>query len=143
MLLTRVCRSTLVPQTRHLFKLPSVTKPQLTKIQNVRLFSNEGRSTFTRSAKRRAPSVTESAMAPAGETAFNIGKGAVAGAAFVGVGALCFYGLGLSSSTGAIDKAGYVILQLILKSFVLGFFFFLTKNFYVLLDYGPNTLKTV
>jgi len=40
-------------------------------------------------------------------TAFNIGKGAVAGGAVIGLGALCYYGLGLSSQTGAIDHARY------------------------------------
>lgn len=49
--------------------------------------------------------MAEQAMSPASETAFNIGKGAVAGGAVIGLGALCFYGLGLSSSTGAIDHA--------------------------------------
>lgn len=38
-------------------------------------------------------------------TAFNIGKGVVAGGAAIGIGALCFYGLGLSNSTGAIERA--------------------------------------
>lgn len=37
--------------------------------------------------------------------AFNIGKGAVAGGAAFGIGALCFYGLGLSNKPGAIDQA--------------------------------------
>lgn len=37
--------------------------------------------------------------------AFNIGRGAVAGGAALGIGALCFYGLGLSSGTGAVDHA--------------------------------------
>jgi len=41
--------------------------------------------------------------------AYNIGKGAVAGGAALGLGALCYYGLGLSSRTGAIDHARYMI----------------------------------
>lgn len=40
-------------------------------------------------------------------SAFDIGKGAVAGGAVIGLGALCYYGLGLSSQTGAIDHARY------------------------------------
>jgi len=44
-------------------------------------------------------------MAPAGDTAFTLGRGLVAGASVVGIGALCFYGLGLSSEVGAIDRA--------------------------------------
>lgn len=42
-------------------------------------------------------------------TAFNIGKGAIAGGAVIGLGCLCYYGLGLSSQTGVIDQARYVI----------------------------------
>lgn len=37
--------------------------------------------------------------------AFAVGKAAVAGGALVGMGALCFYGLGLSSKPGAIDQS--------------------------------------
>lgn len=37
--------------------------------------------------------------------AYGIGKGAVAGASVLGVGTLCFYGLGLSSKTGAIEQS--------------------------------------
>lgn len=105
MMLARVCRGTLVPQTQTLFKLPSVSKPQLSKIQVVRLYASDGRSTFTRAARRRT-TITEQAAAPAGETAFKLGQGALAGGAAIGIGALCFYGLGLSSEAGAIDKMG-------------------------------------
>ena len=38
-------------------------------------------------------------------TAFKIGRGFVAGGAAVGIGALCFYGLGLSNSPGALERA--------------------------------------
>ena len=34
-----------------------------------------------------------------------MGQGLVAGGAAVGIGALCFYGLGLANEPGAIDKA--------------------------------------
>lgn len=44
-------------------------------------------------------------MAPAGNKAFAIGNGIAAGAAATGIGALCFYGLGLSKEAGAIDRA--------------------------------------
>lgn len=37
--------------------------------------------------------------------AFNIGKGALAGGAVVGLGALCYYGLGLSNEAGALEKS--------------------------------------
>lgn len=37
--------------------------------------------------------------------AFNVGKAAIAGGAAFGLGALCFYGLGLANEPGAIDNA--------------------------------------
>lgn len=37
--------------------------------------------------------------------AFNVGKAAIAGGAVIGLGGLCYYGLGLSSQTGTIDRA--------------------------------------
>jgi hypothetical protein len=37
--------------------------------------------------------------------AFSVGKGVVLGASGLGLGALCFYGLGLSSVPGAIDRS--------------------------------------
>jgi hypothetical protein len=38
-------------------------------------------------------------------SAFTMGKGLLAGASAVGLGALCYYGLGLSNQVGAIDRA--------------------------------------
>ncbi|XP_012275184.1 growth hormone-inducible transmembrane protein-like [Orussus abietinus] len=101
MLLARVCRASLAPQVAGYLKAP-VSKPFVPKFQTVRLLASDGRSTFTRTARKRT-SIVEGAMAPAGETAFNIGKGVIAGGAALGLGALCYYGLGLSSQTGTID----------------------------------------
>jgi len=44
-------------------------------------------------------------MAPSQGTAISLGQGALAGGAVVGLGALAFYGLGMSSDMGAVDKA--------------------------------------
>ena len=38
-----------------------------------------------------------------------VGRAILGGGALFGVGSLCFYGLGLSGETGAIDRAGYVV----------------------------------
>ena len=38
-------------------------------------------------------------------SAENTGKAVLAGGCLAGIGALCFYGLGLSNELGAIDKA--------------------------------------
>ena len=37
--------------------------------------------------------------------AFGVGQGFAAGAALLGIGGLCYYGLGLSAEAGAVDKA--------------------------------------
>ncbi len=95
--------------------------------------SNQTRSSFTRRAAK-SRSLKEIVMSPAGEggmscfiiennnivipfcssngyfvfmdiTAFSVGKGVVLGASGLGLGALCFYGLGLSSVPGAIDRS--------------------------------------
>lgn len=103
MMLARVCRAGTLPNLSVILKTPVSSKALIPRIQSSRLFASDGRNAYTRSARRSA-TIKEQVMAPAGETAFNIGKGAVAGGAVVGLGALCYYGLGLSSSSGAIDK---------------------------------------
>ena len=40
--------------------------------------------------------------------AFGLGQGAVAGGAVLGIGALCYYGLGLSKKQSAFDQSVYV-----------------------------------
>lgn len=37
-------------------------------------------------------------------SAYNIGRGALAGGSVLGMGALCYYGLGLSNEPGALEK---------------------------------------
>ncbi|KAH0623445.1 hypothetical protein JD844_006203 [Phrynosoma platyrhinos] len=52
--------------------------------------------------------IKEAAFEPAMETAFKVdrmGRMIVAGGAAVGLGALCYYGLGMSNEIGAIEKA--------------------------------------
>jgi len=44
-------------------------------------------------------------MAPEQGTAINMGQGALAGAAALGIGALAFYGAGMSGEMGAVDKS--------------------------------------
>ncbi|XP_018368126.1 PREDICTED: uncharacterized protein LOC108764387 isoform X2 [Trachymyrmex cornetzi] len=104
MLVAKICRAGVSPGLASLVRTPVVPTPQFSKGQIARLFVNDGRSSYTRTARRRA-TVVEQATAPAGETAFNVGKAAVAGGALMGLGGLCYYGLGLSSQTGAIDHA--------------------------------------
>lgn len=103
-MLARVCRATISSQVTSLLKAPVV--PRINKFQPKRLYSSNGGSTYARSA-RAARAEAESLSRPAGETAFNVGKGFAAGGAAIGLGALCYYGAGLSSATGAIDHAAF------------------------------------
>uniref|UniRef100_U5EQS8 Putative growth hormone-induced protein n=1 Tax=Corethrella appendiculata TaxID=1370023 RepID=U5EQS8_9DIPT len=79
-------------------------------IQNVpkrqqvfRQFTRDNRETFTRTRERMT--IKERAMAPPGPNAYSIGKGALAGGSALGIGALCFYGLGLGSGTNTLQNS--------------------------------------
>jgi len=69
--------------------------------------SRSGASTAGRgqSHAARRKGLRETVMAPAGGTAMSMGQGALAGASALGLGALAFYGLGLSNEMGTVDKA--------------------------------------
>lgn len=68
MLAARICRAGVSPGLTSFVRRPVVsTTPQLSKGQIARLFVNDGRSSYTRTARRRA-TAAERAMAPAGET---------------------------------------------------------------------------
>lgn len=53
----------------------------------------------------KQPTFKERLMAPATDSAFNAGKFALAGGAALGIGALCFYGLGMSGQASLADHA--------------------------------------
>ena len=57
----------------------------------------------THAARRKG--LKEVLMAPASGTAFSMGQGALAGASVLGLGALAYYGLGLSNEVGSVDRA--------------------------------------
>jgi len=80
-----------------------LSRPQLTLQTTVRQLAQDTRTGFSRHAARRK-TLKETAMSPTSGGAFNIGQGAVAGAAVVGMGALAFYGLGMSGEAGAVDR---------------------------------------
>lgn len=75
----------------------------LLRNNGVRKFMDNPRDRLSHVARRRT--LREQALSPAGDTAFSVGKGAVAGASVLGIGALCYYGLGLSSQAGVAEKA--------------------------------------
>jgi len=68
--------------------------------------SGDARAGLGRFARRRQATLKEQAMAPSqGNTAINMGQGAVAGAAVLGLGALAYYGAGMSGEMGAVEKS--------------------------------------
>ncbi|XP_023224034.1 growth hormone-inducible transmembrane protein-like isoform X3 [Centruroides sculpturatus] len=90
--------------------LKSVGKPLLSKVSpfviRTQCLADSSRSAFRRAGigvRRRT--MKETLLQPAGDTAFDLGKGVVAGASVFGLGALCYYGLGLSNQPGAIDQS--------------------------------------
>lgn len=96
MLASRLCRAPVLQKSNFALK----------QIQNnnvYRTFANEGRETIAKAARKRA-TLKEKIMAPAGDTAFNVGKGALAGGSLLGVGALCYYGLGLGKEASLMDR---------------------------------------
>jgi hypothetical protein len=70
----------------------------------VRSFAQDVKTGFSRQTTRRR-TLKETLTAPTKGMPFSIGQGAVAGGAVVGLGALAFYGLGLSNEAGAIDRS--------------------------------------
>ncbi|KAI4478923.1 hypothetical protein M0804_011385 [Polistes exclamans] len=106
MMLAKVCRVGISPTIVNLIKTPITSKPILNKIQPLRFFANDGRTAFTRSA-RKEKTFAERLSQPATETPMMVGKAVLAGASAFGLGALCYYGLGLDSRPGAIDKVHY------------------------------------
>ncbi|KAH8369363.1 hypothetical protein KR009_009188 [Drosophila setifemur] len=53
----------------------------------------------------KGPSLKDRMMGPPSENAYGMGKGAVAGAALMGLVGLCYYGLGLSKEQSAYDRS--------------------------------------
>lgn len=63
---------------------------------------------FTNSRYDRISHVARRTRKADPETAFTIGRAAVSGAGAFGLAALCYYGLGLSSRNGIVEKSMYV-----------------------------------
>ncbi|XP_060649072.1 growth hormone-inducible transmembrane protein [Drosophila nasuta] len=55
--------------------------------------------------RTRGPTLKEKLMGPPSENAYSMGKGAAAGAALMGLVALCYYGLGLSDQPSLYDRS--------------------------------------
>ncbi|XP_054716264.1 growth hormone-inducible transmembrane protein-like [Uloborus diversus] len=71
-----------------------------------KLLASNARGAFRRAnIAVRKPTLKERLFAPEQGTAFNLGKSFLLGASALGIGSLCYYGIGLSSEPGAIDKS--------------------------------------
>ncbi|KAK7112216.1 growth hormone-inducible transmembrane protein-like [Littorina saxatilis] len=108
MMLAQAARCSTLPLTAFVTTLGRTSVPALLPKQpclatRLQTYASESRHALRRATKTRT--WKDTIMAPAGDTAFNLGKGLVAGASLVGIGALCFYGLGLSNEVGAIDRS--------------------------------------
>ncbi|XP_062859577.1 growth hormone-inducible transmembrane protein [Trichomycterus rosablanca] len=93
-------RSALTPRVSALKPAQPLIKPHQT-------YSTKARFGFRRSKTAR-DQLQEAAFQPATDTAFKVdqmGRILLAGGAAVGLGALCYYGLGMSNEMGAIEKA--------------------------------------
>ncbi|XP_062138287.1 lanC-like protein 3 homolog isoform X1 [Drosophila sulfurigaster albostrigata] len=78
-------------------------KPSLNSVRNYA--RQTVRSTRAPVEQARAPTLKEKLMAPPSANAYSMGKGAAAGAAVVGLGALCYYGVGMGKHTSIADNA--------------------------------------
>jgi len=101
-----ITRSTIAVCTGRtiLGKTAFLVKPNVVSQVSVRQAANSSRTSFVRRATRNR-SLKEIVMAPAGEGAFTTGKAIALGASGLGLGALCFYGLGLSSEPGTVERS--------------------------------------
>lgn len=114
MFAVRVCLQSLPIQCFRPLLVP-VTPPVRNSTVKTIQWLQQPRQGYASKAKfglRRAKSVheemKEAAFKPAMETAAkidNMGRWIIAGGAAVGIGALCYYGLGISSEIGAIEKS--------------------------------------
>lgn len=104
-------------KTRQAATLLTGPAPRQTLLNNVRLFGNNSARGTGRGAGRvyakqsievkQSPtrSLKEILMQPTAGTPFALGSGAVAGASLLGIGALCYYGLGLSKTGGTYENS--------------------------------------
>jgi len=97
MLAARLCASS----ARGLLSRPNIVSNAAPVL---RYNSGDARAGLGRFARRRA-TLKEQAMAPEQGTAINMGQGALAGAAVLGLGALAYYGAGMSGEMGAVEKS--------------------------------------
>lgn len=104
MLASRLCRVPITVFVTSLGKQSVLVKPtQSCMYTRVQMYANQVKTGLGRQAKRQT--LKEKLTAPATDKPFRMGQGLVAGASVVGLGALCFYGLGMSKEAGTIHTS--------------------------------------
>ena len=101
MLASRLCSSSV----RGLLFRPGLVSNLAPAIRNNSGDARAGLGRFARRKQAQNPGLKERAMAPQQGTAINMGQGALAGAAALGLGALAYYGAGMSGEMGAVEKS--------------------------------------
>lgn len=101
MLASRLCSSSV----RGLLSRPGLVSNLAPAIRNNSGDARAGLGRFARRKQAQNPGLKERAMAPQQGTAINMGQGALAGAAALGLGALAYYGAGMSGEMGAVEKS--------------------------------------
>lgn len=79
--------------------------PKRPQQQFIRQYARDVKGGPSWTARAERQTLRERAMAPPGPNAYSLGKGALAGGAALGLGALCFYGLGFGSGTSTLDNS--------------------------------------
>ncbi|KAJ3607453.1 hypothetical protein NHX12_024504 [Muraenolepis orangiensis] len=103
----RGLRPVLAQGTSALRRSPPAVPAWQPAFRNHQVYSTKARFGFRR-GKTTKDQLKEAAFEPATDTAIkmdSMGRMVLAGGAAVGLGALCYYGLGMSNEIGAIEKA--------------------------------------
>ncbi|EDW75080.1 uncharacterized protein Dwil_GK19984 [Drosophila willistoni] len=80
-------------------------KPNLSSVRNYARGPVRTRAAPAPVEQPRTSSLKEKLMGPPSANAYSMGKGALAGGAVVGMGALCYYGVGLGQHTSIADNS--------------------------------------
>ncbi|XP_077999378.1 growth hormone-inducible transmembrane protein-like [Glandiceps talaboti] len=68
-------------------------------------YASQSRLAARRAARAQSKTLKEKAYEPTSGTPIILGRSLLAGASVVGIGAVCYYGLGMSNEVGAFEKA--------------------------------------
>jgi len=104
---TQVCLQACRSSSLNQFKTQSRILVRLPRGDSQKLCINQFYTSGRLGVRGRVKTEARSAAAPAGAAAIGAGQAAVAGASLVALGGLCYYGMGLASEAGAVDKVAF------------------------------------